>query len=88
MVKKRKQLVFTKHADVAIAERNLKREWIDRAVHAPEWESMDPTHRDVVRRFLTIAERDDRILRVVCLETDNEIRILTAFFDRRASRLR
>jgi hypothetical protein len=84
MSKDRKPLAFTKHADDATAERELMGEWIERAVYAPQWEVADPVQPDAVRRFRAIPEYGDRILRVVCLETDAEIRILTAFFDRGA----
>jgi hypothetical protein len=38
------------------------------------------------RRFATISEREDRVLRVVCLESDTEIRVITVFLDRSARR--
>ena len=84
MSRERKQLIFTRHAADAIAERSLEREWIERAVYAPEWEATDPRQPDAVRRFRAIEEHGERVLRVVCLETATEIRILTAFFDRGA----
>jgi hypothetical protein len=84
MTSARKPLVFTKHAEDAVSQRELKRDWIEDAVYAPQWAAADPVHRSVIRRYRAIAAHGDRILRVVCLETDAEIRILTAFFDRRA----
>ncbi|MCO5156513.1 MAG: DUF4258 domain-containing protein [Aquamicrobium sp.] len=85
MVQRRKPLVYTKHAGDAVRERELKREWIEATVHFPEWEEADP-RQPIQRRYRTITAHGDRILRVVCLETDAEIRILTAFFDRGARR--
>lgn len=86
MAPDRKPLAFTKHAQDAIAERELRREWIEEAAHMPEWEDHDPRQSGVLRRYRAIAQHGGRILRVVCLETDDEIRILTAFFDRGARR--
>jgi hypothetical protein len=44
----------------------------------------DPAHPEVERRFRTVPERGGRVLRVVVVETSEEIRIVTAFLDRRA----
>ncbi|WP_420842227.1 DUF4258 domain-containing protein [Devosia lacusdianchii] len=79
-----KPLHFTRHALEAIRQRDLDLEWIDRAVHAPDWEEVDPQDPEVARRFLAVPERDNRYLRVACVETPAEVRILSAFFDRRA----
>jgi len=38
----------------------------------------------VERRFRVIPEFGGRILRIACIETADEIRILTVFFDRDA----
>ncbi len=86
MVQRRKPLVYTKHAGDAVRERELKREWIEETVYFPEWEEEDPRQPPVLRRYRAITAHGDRILRVVCLESDAEIRILTAFFDRGARR--
>ena len=86
MVLNRKPLVFTKHAQDAIIERELKRAWIEEAAYMPEWEDDDPRQVGILRRYRAIPQHGGRVLRVVCLETDDEIRILTAFFDRRAGR--
>ena len=69
-----------------MAERNLDRSWIERTVRAPDWRESDPADPAVERRFAVLAERGGRVLRVACVETATEIRILTAFIDRRARR--
>jgi hypothetical protein len=46
----------------------------------------DPARADVERRLRSIPERDGRMLRVVLVETSAEIRIVTAFLDRRAGK--
>lgn len=78
-----KPLTFTTHAHDAILERKLEMDWIDRTARQPTWSRPDPRpNRE--RRFRAIPEFGGRILRVVCLETDHEIHIITVFFDRRA----
>jgi hypothetical protein len=78
-----KPLRFTGHARTAIEERELAQAWVEATALSPEWEVPDP-RPGVVRRFRVIPERGGRILRVACVETASEIRILSAFLDRRA----
>ena len=82
----RKPLTFTTHANDAIVERQLELTWIERAVWEPAWTEPDPNpdRPDVERRFRAVPEFGGRILRVACLETASEVRILTVFFDRDA----
>lgn len=80
----RKPIRFTRHAEDAIVERDLDRGWIERAIEKPEWVQDDPRRMGVERRFRRIPEFDDRVLRVACIETEDEIRVLTVFFDRDA----
>jgi len=79
-----KPLRFTRHAEDAILERELDRSWIERTVREPEWSHRDPRRVGVERKFRTIPEFGNRVLRVVCVESEHEIRVLTAFFDRDA----
>lgn len=81
-----KPLRFTNHVLTTMAERNLDRSWIERTMRAPDWREPDPADPAVERRFAVVPERGGRVLRVACVETAAEIRILTAFLDRRARR--
>ena len=81
-----KPLRFTRHAEDAIGERELDPEWIEMTVREPEWSHPDPRRSGVERRFRAIPEFGGRILRIACIETADEIRILTVFFDRDARR--
>jgi hypothetical protein len=81
-----KPLRFTKHAEDVILERNLDRSWIERTARQPEWSYSDPERVRVQRRFRKIPEFGNRVLRIACVESDEEIRILTVFFDRNARR--
>lgn len=79
-----KPLHFTLHAETVISERQLDRTWIELTVQEPEWRETDPSGPPTQRRYRRIPQRDDRIMRVICLETATEIRIITAFLDRKA----
>jgi hypothetical protein len=76
---------YTAHAETALAERAIDKVWVERTVRNPDWREPDTgADMDVERRFRSIPERGGRFLRVVCVETEGEIRILSAFLDRRA----
>ncbi|MBW7950975.1 MAG: DUF4258 domain-containing protein [Pseudorhodoplanes sp.] len=79
-------LRFTKHAEDVILERKLKRSWIESAARSPEWSHRDPKRAGVELRFCRIPEFGNRVLRTACVESDEEIRVLTVFFDRNARR--
>ncbi|WP_082347853.1 DUF4258 domain-containing protein [Rhizobium sp. AAP116] len=79
-----KPLHVTAHAKTVILERQLEFDWIERTVRNPDWSESDPSGLPTERRFGRIPEREDRILRVIRLESETEIRIITAFLDRNA----
>jgi hypothetical protein len=79
-----KPLAFSLHARHVAEQRAIKGPWIEAAARAPDWTMPDPSGAE--RRFRIIAEHQNRILRVVCVETDTEVRVITVFFDRRARR--
>ena len=79
-----KPVRFTRHAEDVMVERQLDRNWIERTAREPEWFHPDPRRAGVERRFRTIPEFGHRVLRVACIETEQEIRVLTVFFDRNA----
>ena len=81
-----KPIVYTRHAENALRERGLDSSWVAAAVRTPDWVLQDRTTEGAVRHFKSIVECDGRVLRVACLESASEIRILTAFFDRKARR--
>jgi hypothetical protein len=79
-----KPIRYPAHALTAMRERELEAIWIERTVYDPDWVQLDPARPEVERRFRTIPERNGRVLRVAVVETPEEIRIVTAFLDRRA----
>ncbi len=69
-----------------MAERGLSLKWVENAIAEPDWTEPDPAGEGIERRFLSIEEFGGRVLRVVCMETVDEIRVITATFDRNARR--
>ena len=82
----RPSIVFSKHAEDMLAERRIERAWVDQTIYDPEIVETDPRRPDVKRAFRRIAERGNRFLRVAYVETENQIRVVTLFFDRRRRR--
>ena len=74
---------LTEHAATVIAEREIDIAWITRVLTAPE-----RTHRErfdpaLVHAMARIAERGQRVLRVVYNPSVKPVRIVTCYFDRR-----
>ncbi len=81
-----KSIRYTLHAETVLTERNLVKAWVERTVNEPEWRISDSRGDSAERRFRAIPERQGRVLRVICVETATEIRIISVFLDRRARR--
>jgi len=79
-----KPVRYTAHAETVVRERELEKAWVEETIRAPSWTEADPVHEGVERRFRAVSQRQGRILRVAVVETAEEIRILSAFLDRRA----
>ncbi|MCF8476359.1 MAG: DUF4258 domain-containing protein [Pseudolabrys sp.] len=77
---------MTAHARLRLQERSLSISWIEATARNPDWTEPDPRDASIERRFRAINERSGRILRVVCIETETAIRVITATFDRNARR--
>lgn len=73
---------FTRHAESMLAERGIERGWVERTINEPDESKPDHARPNVTRAFRPIPEREGRVLRVVYSTSDNEIRVITAFFDR------
>jgi len=74
---------LTSHAAAAALKRKIDQAWIQRALAEPEWTEHDPAKPGVMHAFLRIAERNDRVLRVVYNATVHPVRVVTVYFDRR-----
>ncbi|MBI3702728.1 MAG: DUF4258 domain-containing protein [Rhizobiales bacterium] len=81
-----KRVIFTQHAETMLAERSIERQWVDRTVAEPDAIEPDPERNNVFRAFRSIPEHQGRVLRVVYALSGNQIRIITAFFDRARNR--
>jgi hypothetical protein len=81
-----KPLRLTAHAEVRAHVRKIRLEWIDRTARDPDWTEPDPKDTRLERRFRRIDDFGGRVLRVVCDETDQAIRVISVLFDRDARR--
>ena len=79
-------LNFSLHALAVMAERGIKRAWVERVLGSPEWTESDPTDATLRRAFGRVQESGGRVLRVVYHETKGARRVVTVFFDRRHRR--
>lgn len=75
--------LLTRHAEFALLKRDIEIAWVERALVEPEWTEPDPAKHDVMHAFRRIAERNDRVLRVVYNPSVHPVRVITAYFDRR-----
>jgi len=74
---------LTAHAETVLKERGIELAWVGRVLrnpHVTEVDNHDATLRHALGR---IAEREDRVLRVVYNPSQRPWAIVTAFFDRR-----
>jgi|EndMetStandDraft_6_1072998.scaffolds.fasta_scaffold1413463_1 hypothetical protein len=77
---------YSHHAETVLTERRLEKSWIEQTINDPEWVEPDPSGEGAERRYRSLPDREDRYLRVICVETATEIRIISAFLDRGARR--
>lgn len=75
------RIIFTRHAETMLAERSIERVWVERTILEPSEIEADTEHGSV-RAYRTIPEYGGRVLRVVYSENEDEIRVITVFFDR------
>ena len=81
-----KRIVLTDHARQRLRLRGIQQDWAAAAAITPEWIEPEPRHAGAERRFRAIPEFGGRVLRVVTIETDATIRIITVTWDRGARR--
>ena len=79
-------LSYSFHAQVAMAERVILKEWIERIVAEPELRTDDPNDPELERFFARVPERDDRVLRVIVNTRVIPWKVVSVFFDRRMRR--
>lgn len=74
------------HAREAIEDRSISLDWVEATVTTPDYTQPDPLDSTLTRAYRAIPEVAGRILRVVYRHDGNETVIVTAYFDRGASR--
>jgi hypothetical protein len=74
---------LTKHAQRALAEREIPIEWVERTLEAPELTLPDPNDTTVQRCFRRIPEFGGRVLRVTVNRTVEPKRVVSVFCDRK-----
>jgi hypothetical protein len=77
---------LSKHAQDMVDERKIPLGWIERVLENPTFEEPDVEHPGATRAYAPIREFGDRMLRVVYYDTGSVVRVVTLFFDRRATR--
>lgn len=70
------------HAATVISERQIKLAWIERVLESPDRTEAGRFNPELTSALGRIAERGDRVLRVVYNATVVPPRIVTAYFDR------
>ena len=82
----KKPVTLTAHARTRLRDRHIDPKWIEDTVLDPEWTEVEPTDPAVDRRFRAIPQFGGRVLRVACVETISDIRVISVMFDRNARR--
>lgn len=73
---------YSSHAVEMLGSRGIEREWVERAILAPDDSEPDPKHADRTRAYKRLPERDGRVLRVVYVRQSETYRVITLFLDR------
>jgi hypothetical protein len=81
-----KPIVLSKHAQDMVEEREIARDWVEGVLRKPVFEEPDRRNPGAVCAYAPIQEFGNRMLRVVYYDSGSEIRVVTLFFDRRATR--
>jgi hypothetical protein len=76
------RFLLTNHASVVLRERDIPMEWVRRVLTHPHLRLPDVRDPDLLHALAPIAEREDRVLRVVYNKTMDPWRVVTAYFDR------
>jgi hypothetical protein len=81
-----KRVRFIPHAEDALFERTIDRNWVMETLLSPERLEADPAYPSRMRAFRRIPQFGNRWLRVVYDTAPEELQVVTAFFDRGAGR--
>jgi hypothetical protein len=73
---------LSNHAAQRMRERSIDARWLDMTLAEPDRDEPDNIDSTARHAFKRIAEKDNRILRVVYNVTTSPIRIISVYFDR------
>jgi hypothetical protein len=73
---------LSQHAAARMRERKIETAWLEQAITSPQHTEPDPDDTGMEHRLAAIAERDYRVLRVVCDPRQTPLKIVTLHFDR------
>jgi hypothetical protein len=76
------ELHFTEHALGRMAKRQLRREWVERAVDSPARIEPDEYDPALEHRIAAVPELANRVLRVIVSKTEPRL-VITAHLDRK-----
>ena len=76
---------LTEHARDALEKREIRLEWLEQALSAPEKIEKDAMDEQLEHRLARIEAFGGRVLRVVVNARATPLRVVTAYFDRRRS---
>jgi len=73
---------LTDHARNVMAEREIPRAWLERALDSPERSEPDALDGKLEHRLCRIKEHNNRVLRVILNTAVKPVRVVTVYFDR------
>lgn len=73
---------LSQHAATRMRERKIQTAWLEQAIADPQRTEPDPDDPGMEHRLAAIAQRDYRVLRIVCDPRQNPLKIVTLHFDR------
>lgn len=74
--------LLSEHAESAVRERAIKREWINAALNDPDLVLPHETDAAAMHAFKRIEEFGNRVLRVIYNADKDPVVVVTAYFDR------
>ncbi len=74
---------LTHHAQDGLTKRKISQEWLERTLADPQRVESDQTDPDLEHRLAVIPEHGNRVLRVIVNRSENPMRVVTVFFDRK-----
>jgi len=76
------QFSLSSHAKERLQQRQIKEEWISRALDDPDFEDIDPNNNTLHRVWKRIPEYSNLAMRVVYNPSTKPVKIITVLFDR------